>query len=119
MFKEAKPPHIHADHLNTPRVITSTATTANNILWRWDSDPFGQGFPNEDVDGNGVKFTYNLRFPGQYYDSETNNFYNYFRDYDPSLGRYAQSDPIGLRGGVNTYAYVENERYSQKLCTPT
>jgi RHS repeat-associated protein len=100
--------YVHADHLNTPRVITSTSTGANNVLWRWDSDPFGQGFPNEDVDGNGVKFTYNLRFPGQYFDAETNNFYNYFRDYDPSLGRYAQSDPIGLAGGVNTYQYVSN-----------
>ena len=55
---------------------------------------------------------YNLRFPGQYYDAETGLNQNYFRDYDPIVGRYVESDPIGLRGGVNTYAYVRNNRLS-------
>jgi RHS repeat-associated protein len=51
-------------------------------------------------------FAYNLRFSGQYYDAETGLNQNYFRDYDPAVGRYAESDPIGLSGGVNTYAYA-------------
>jgi len=95
---------IHADHLNAPRVILNAA---NVPVWRWDnSDAFGLGSPNQDPDCDGTAITYNLRFPGQYYDKETGLHYNYFRDYDPNTGRYLESDPIGLAGGMNTYGYV-------------
>jgi RHS repeat-associated protein len=94
---------IHTDHLNTPRLITNSAGQA---VWRWDeTDPFGGNVPDENPSGLGT-FTCNLRLPGQYFDKETNLHYNYRRDYDSAIGRYIQSDPIGLRGGLNLYAYV-------------
>ena len=53
-----------------------------------------------------VSLSYNLRFPGQYYDAETGKHYNVNRDYDPVTGRYVQSDPIGLDGGMNAFEYA-------------
>jgi RHS repeat-associated protein len=95
--------YIQADQLNTPRVILNSA---NQQRWRWDlSEPFGNNVPNENPAALGV-FKYNLRFPGQYADSETGLNYNTFRDYYPKTGGYIESDPIGLKGGINTYAYV-------------
>ncbi|MBF0526412.1 MAG: hypothetical protein HQK56_15110, partial [Deltaproteobacteria bacterium] len=87
---------VNPDHLGSPRSIVDGS---GNTVWKWDKDPFGNGAPTGSL-------TYNLRFPGQYFDSETGLYYNMARDYNPGLGRYIQSDPIGLDGGVNTYAYV-------------
>ncbi|MDQ1818149.1 RHS repeat-associated core domain-containing protein, partial [Massilia sp. CCM 9210] len=96
--------YVYADHLATPRVITRASD--NKMVWRWDgANPFGEDPPDENPNRLGA-FAYNLRFPGQYYDRETNLHYNYYRDYDPQTGRYVQSDPIGLDGGINTYGYV-------------
>jgi RHS repeat-associated protein len=96
--------YVHTDQLNTPRRLTRS--TDNVIVWRWDSDPFGAALPNQDPDGDAVQTVYNLRFPGQYYDQETGLNQNWNRDHDPAMGRYVESDPIGLKAGVNTYAYV-------------
>jgi RHS repeat-associated protein len=97
---------VHADHLGTPRMVTRPSDNA--IEWRWDNtEVFGNNAPDQNPSGLGV-FAYNLRFPGQYFDSETAKHYNYFRDYDPSIGSYVESDPIGLYGGLSTYAYVKD-----------
>ena len=116
---------IHADHLGTPRTITKA--TDNTKVWEWrNEDAFGNNAPDENPSGANVQpFKYNLRFPGQYFDQETGTYYNYFRDYDPSIGRYVQSDPIGLRGGINTYGYgdaspltrIDAKGLSTYMCT--
>jgi len=97
-----------ADHLNAPRAVLDNQ---NRLRWRWLSDPFGQLPPEDNPSGLGA-FELNLRLPGQVFDVKSNLHYNYFRDYDPSTGRYVQSDPIGLRGGINTYSYVGGDPLS-------
>ena len=77
------------------------------VLWSWNSDAFGTNQQNLDVDGDNVNFPFILRFPGQLFDPESNNHYNCYRDYEPGTGRYLESDPIGLYGGMNTFGYVE------------
>ncbi|WP_247263456.1 MULTISPECIES: RHS repeat-associated core domain-containing protein [Pseudomonas] len=94
--------YLHSDHLNTPRL----ASTNQGIVWSWISDAYGAALPNEDVAGSGTATHIPLRFPGQLYDAQTQLSYNYYRDYDANLGRYVQSDPIGLGGGLNAYGYV-------------
>lgn len=106
VIKDGAPYYIEADHLGTPRQVVEPAN--NTALWKWEllESAFGANSPNEDPDGDTTVFTLSLRFPGQYQDAETGLNYNYFRDYEPRTGRYPQSDPLGLGGGVSTYAYV-------------
>ena len=88
---------MHTDHLGTPQLVTDNTQA---IVWQADYKPFGEATMTTEL------VTNNLRFPGQYFDGETGLYYNYFRDYDPSIGRYIESDPIGLRGGLSTYLYT-------------
>jgi len=87
---------VFADHLDTSRRV---ADSTNNIVWTWESSPFGE------TEATGT-LEFNLRFPGQYFDNETKTHYNINRDYNPVTGRYIQSDPIGFDGGVNGFGYV-------------
>lgn len=98
--------YVQADALGTPRVVVDPVR--NVAVWDWDiaGEAFGDSAPNQDPDGDGDAFVFDMRFPGQRYDSATGTSYNYFRDYDQSSGRYLESDPIGLVGGISTFAYV-------------
>jgi RHS repeat-associated protein len=73
------------------------------IIWQAKVDPYGSAHVEI-----GADLHQPLRFPGHWYDSETRLHYNRFRYYDPDLGRYLESDPLGLGGGRNVYAYTSN-----------
>jgi RHS repeat-associated protein len=91
--------YIHSDHLGSPQKMTDPSQA---LTWDAQFDPFGEEFL---ISGSAVQPN---RFPGQYADAESGYSYNYFRDYEPSIGRYLQSDPVGLEGGINSYAYVDS-----------
>ncbi|WP_428000315.1 RHS repeat-associated core domain-containing protein [Acidovorax sp.] len=108
---------VHSDHLNTPRKLTQPD---GQVAWQWAYSAFGdeqptlgsKRFTNETTNPTTgtttiPEVTFNLRYPGQYYDKESNLHYNYFRSYSAERGRYTQADPIGLEGGFNRFGYVE------------
>jgi RHS repeat-associated protein len=107
---------VHSDHLNTPRKLTQPD---GQVAWQWAYSAFGdeqptigaKRFTSESTTPTAgatsiPEVTFNLRYPGQYFDKETKLHYNYFRTYAPSTGRYTQGDPIGLDGGWNRFGYV-------------
>jgi RHS repeat-associated protein len=89
--------YILADRLGTPQLASSSS---HGTIWSTTYQPYGT---TGTITGT---ITQNLRLPGQNYDSETGFYYNVQRDYMPNIGRYLETDPIGLVGGLNTYLYV-------------
>jgi RHS repeat-associated protein len=119
IFRGNRYSSIHSDHLGTPRLMKDD--TAKPV-WQWSYSAFGDNKPtgilkattnpnsaitNQPVLLNATNpgAVLNLRFPGQYADSETGLFYNYFRTFQPNQGRYTQADPIGLAGGWSRFGY--------------
>jgi RHS repeat-associated protein len=115
---------VHSDHLNTPRKLTNADGQA---VWQWGYSAFGEDkptvaknrFANLEVTPSpgttGIsEVKFNLRYPGQYADEESGLFFNGYRSYCPSCGRYTQPDPIGLDGGWNRigYAYQNSLRFT-------
>jgi RHS repeat-associated protein len=94
--------YVTADQLGTPRAVSDQS---GSVIWQWAyaGNPFGEQLPT-----SATGYVLNLRYPGQYFDAETNTDYNVFRTYEPATGRYLQSDLIGLGGGLSTYGYVRS-----------
>jgi RHS repeat-associated protein len=121
----AKFEYVETDQVGTPRVVIDPIR--NVAIWRWSvtGSAFGEHAPDQDADGNGTSWGFALRYPGQYADSAALPYYNYLRDYEAGTGRYEESDPIGLGGGISTYAYVGSnparaiDRFGLKLCRVT
>src|SRR5581483_11336563 len=88
---------LHDDRLGTPQIATDSS---QNIVWSASYGPYGE------LSSTPSLIVQNLRLPGQEFDWDTGLYHNGYRDYAPALGRYLQSDPLGLGCGTNTYAYA-------------
>jgi RHS repeat-associated protein len=99
--------YLESDHLSAPR---KAIDSAGGLVWSGIGDAFW-------LSGINGAIEMNIRFSGQYFDAESGLSYNWHRYYDAQSGRYVQSDPIGLKGGTNTYAYVGGQptRYTDPL----
>jgi RHS repeat-associated protein len=90
---------VHADHLNRPIRMTDGSESA---VWDAVYNPFGDA---NSISGSAAN---NMRFPGQYFLIEAGLHYNWYRHYDPTIGRYIQPDPLGFVDGPSVYAYVSS-----------
>lgn len=98
--------YIEPDHLGSPRVVIDPIRDVAVWTWSLKGEAFGNTAPNQDPDGDGAALVLDMRFPGQRFDAASGLNQNYFRDYEATTGRYGQSDPLGLRGGISTFGYA-------------
>jgi RHS repeat-associated protein len=96
--------YVHTDHLNRPIAMSNAA---KSFVARYVWEPFGNSYSYTGTAG------IDLRFPGQMFQAESGLHYNWFRQYDPTIGRYTQPDPLGLEAGIGRYAYVNNDPLQQ------
>ncbi|TEU25877.1 RHS repeat protein [Acinetobacter seifertii] len=95
----------HCDQVGTPQTMTNTR---GECVWEILQDTWGAVLQIKTVNQDNPFEQNNLRFQGQYYDSETELHYNRYRYYEPHSARYVSKDPIGLEGGMNTSSYVSD-----------
>ncbi|MEE8056325.1 MAG: RHS repeat-associated core domain-containing protein [Pseudomonadales bacterium] len=118
---------VHQDQLMTPRVLTNSTQT---VVWSQSQKAFGEMVVDDDPDGDGSAIKFDARFPGQWADSDSESglYYNYFRDYDASTGRYIESDPFEFIDSKNLYIYVTSNPvnrfdflglYGEEFCEDT
>ena len=91
--------YLQNDHIGQ---VNFGLNSDGQLIYERVQTPFGETMSEM----NAYNVQVPVRFPVQYYDSESGFSQNWHRDYDSSIGRYVQSDPIGLRGGINTFGYV-------------
>jgi RHS repeat-associated protein len=105
--------YVHADDTHAPRFLTNST---GSVVWQARYQAYGAAAVGASA------ITYNQGRPGQCRDVESGLAYNRWRHYDPSIGRYAQKDPIGIGGGLNPYLYAAGNPASRwdplGLCPP-
>ena len=100
----------HNDHLGTPKVITDKL---KKVVWNVEFDPFGNELKNHGRHGDYIrKVINNRRLPGQYFDKETGLHQNWHRDYMPMIGRYPQTDPLGLKRRAESICLFKFKSYN-------
>ncbi|WP_234403895.1 RHS repeat domain-containing protein, partial [Neisseria mucosa] len=94
--------YFHCDQIGIPREMTDKD---GNLLWFGNYTGWGRLKEETKVTDSAYQ---PFRLQNQYADRETGLHYNFFRYYDPNVGRFINQDPIGLWGGENLYAFAPN-----------